>query len=228
VFSMAKDFGLDEQYPLDFLKPGMAFPAPLTFWTLRYVTFKFICDKGFAILCLPFICLVALVLWALNPFFNPGPLFFSQHRMGMGGRRFNMWKFRTMNLSPVQARAHDAPLEADRITAFGGWLRKFRIDELPNFFNVLSGDMSLIGPRPDAWGHSTEYAKKILHYSDRFRVRPGITGLAQVRGGYADSRRAVQRKARFDSFYVRKSRIKLDLHIIWRTIGVVLTGFGGR
>jgi len=99
---------------------------------------------------------------------------------------------------------------------------------LPNFINVLVGDMSLVGPRPDAWSHSTEYAKKILHYSDRFRVRPGITGLAQVRGGYADSSRAVQRKARFDRFYVRKSRIKLDLHIIWCTFGVVLTGFGGR
>ena len=133
-----------------------------------------------------------------------------------------------MSLAPVKARAYNAPLEVERITVFARYLRKFRIDELPNFFSVLSGDMSLVGPRPDAWDHSTEYAQNVLHYSDRFRVRPGITGLAQVKGGYADSTRAVQRKARLDRFYVRKSRIKLDLYIIWCTLGVIFSGFGGR
>ncbi len=109
-----------------------------------------------------------------------------------------------MSLASNQARAHDAPLEVERITVFAGYLRKFRVDELPNFFNVLVGDMSLVGPRPDAWNHSIKYAKDIPYYCNRFRVKPGITGLAQVCGGYADTSLAVKRKARFDHFYVHR------------------------
>lgn len=172
--------------------------------------------------------MVALVLLIVNPFFNPGPLFFRQERMGMGGRRFSMWKFRTMLCAPSNVRAHDAPLEEDRITTLGRYLRKCRIDELPNIFNVLAGEMSLVGPRPDAYSHASEYLRSVPHYHYPMRVRPGITGLAQVRGGYADTERAIQRKARFDRFYVERSCGRMDLYIIWRTIYVMLTGFGAR
>ena len=225
---MTHEIDTTNHFPLEFHTGRRVLPAPLIFWTPKYVVFKFICDKASAIICLPYIFCIGLILSVLNPFLNPGPLLYSQDRMGMGGRRFKMWKFRTMSVAPVVARAHDAPLEVERITIFAGYLRKFRIDELPNFLSVLVGDMSLVGPRPDAWDHSTEYAGNVLHYSDRFRVRPGITGLAQVRSGYADTTRAVQRKARYDRFYVRKSRIKLDLHIMWRTVVVFFTGFGAR
>ena len=139
-----------------------------------------------------------------------------------------MWKFRSMTQSPQSSRAYDAPLEEHRITSLGNILRTYRIDELPNFFNVLVGQMSLVGPRPDAWTHSTAYVSSVASYSDRFRVRPGITGLAQVYMGYADTAGAVRHKAYLDKIYVSKSRIKLDLWIMWRTIIVVLTGFGAR
>jgi len=225
---MSNEVDPAQRYRLDFLSPNVVLPAPLVFWTPKYVLFKYICDKGSAIVCLPFIFCIGLVLLVLNPLCNPGPLLFRQDRMGMGGRRFTLWKFRTMSVDAAQVRAHDAPLEVERITFFAGYIRRFRIDELPNFFSVLIGDMSLVGPRPDAWDHSAQYAQDVLHYSDRFRVRPGITGLAQVRGGYADTTRAVERKARLDRFYVRKSRIKLDLYIMWCTVVVVATGFGGR
>jgi lipopolysaccharide/colanic/teichoic acid biosynthesis glycosyltransferase len=217
-----------EQFHLDYLDPGVSLPAPLVTWTPKYVLFKFVCDKSSAVLCLPYIICVGLVLWVLNPFLNPGPLLFSQNRMGMGGRRFTMWKFRTMSVAPVHARAHDAALETERISVFACYLRKLHIDELPNFISVLVGDMSLVGPRPDVWDHSTQYAANVLHYSDRFRVRPGITGLAQVRAGYADTTRAVKRKARLDRFYVQKSGIKLDLYIAWLTVGVFVSGFRVR
>ena len=184
---MLSKIDLVENFPLDFHGPNLVLPAPLIFWTRRYVCFKYACDKGSAILCLPFICFVALILCIFNPLFNPGPLLFSQDRMGMGGRRFTMWKFRTMSLAPVKARAYNAPLEVERITVFARYLRKFRIDELPNFFSVLSGDMSLVGPRPDAWDHSTVYAENVGHYSDRFRGFPCITGLAQGVGGTGQS-----------------------------------------
>lgn len=133
-----------------------------------------------------------------------------------------------MSVAPFHARAHNASLERERISVFACYLRKLHIDELPNFFSVLVGDMSLVGPRPDVWDHSTQFAANVLHYRDRFRVRPGITGLAQVRGGYAETTRAVQRKARLDRFYVRKSGIKLDLYIAWLTVGGFVSGFGAR
>ena len=213
---------------LDYLKHLECLPAPLVRWTPKFVAFKFICDKGGALMALPIVLCLSLVLLILNPFLNSGPLFFRQERMGMGGRPFPMWKFRTMTVSPESARPHDAPLEEDRITPLGRFLRKYRIDELPNFFNVLVGDMSLVGPRPDAWDHSRHYASDVSYYSERFRVRPGITGLAQVNIGYADTQNVVRRKARLDSFYVRHSRIRLDLLILKRTLFVVLTGFGGK
>jgi lipopolysaccharide/colanic/teichoic acid biosynthesis glycosyltransferase len=213
---------------LDYLRHLTSLPAPLVRWTPKYVVFKFICDKGSALIAVPIVCMIAACLLVLNPLFNPGPLFFRQDRMGMGGRRFTMWKFRTMSESEIETRAHDAPLEEDRISTFAKYLRTFRIDELPNFFNVFFGHMSLVGPRPDAWDHSRQYASDVSFYPDRFRVRPGITGLAQISVGYADCPDAIRRKARYDRFFVKKSRIRLELYILRKTVMVILTGHGAR
>ena len=133
-----------------------------------------------------------------------------------------------MSVAQEKSRAHDAPLETHRITPFACYMRKFRIDELPNFLNVLCGTMSVVGPRPDTWNHSVNYKLNIKYYAGRFRVRPGITGLAQVRVGYADSIRAVKRKARLDHLYIEKSSIWLDFHIIRQTFLVITTGFGAK
>lgn len=208
----------------------LTFPTPQSanFQLLGFNTFKMLCDLVFPILSLPFIFFASVALIILNPIFNPGPLMFTQVRMGLNGERFRMYKFRTMSISPVAARAHDAPIEADRITPFAHYLRKFRIDELPNFINVLLGHMSVIGPRPDAWDHATQYSAQIRNYSERFQVRPGITGLAQIRGGYADDLRAVERKARYDYFYVKSSGIRMELYIIGRTALVICSGFGAK
>jgi lipopolysaccharide/colanic/teichoic acid biosynthesis glycosyltransferase len=203
-------------------------PAPISRWSLKFVTFKFVFDKGFALAAMPVIVLVGIALLALNPFFNPGPLFYVQDRMGMGGIRFRMIKFRSMRpCQGVSRTAHDR-LEKDRITPLGHFLRRTRIDELPNLLNVLTGEMSVVGPRPDAFAHALTYIATVPYYRDRFRVRTGVTGLAQVCCGYADTERAILRKARLDRFYVRKSRALLDLYIIWRTVAVMLTGFGAR
>ncbi|MEM6889908.1 MAG: sugar transferase [Pseudomonadota bacterium] len=220
--------GQTEFLELDFLEQSPSLPAPLVRWTAKFAIFKFVCDKVSAIVALPLVVTTAALLLLVNPFLNPGPLFYTQYRMGMGGKRFKMWKFRSMSKTSESARAHDAALEKHRITPFAGLLRKYRVDELPNFFNVLIGQMSLVGPRPDVWDHSTQYVHNIARYGDRFRVRPGITGLAQVASGYADTINAVRRKARLDHLYVKKSRIKMDLYIIGRTFNVIFTGFGGR
>jgi lipopolysaccharide/colanic/teichoic acid biosynthesis glycosyltransferase len=202
-------------------RAGWSWPAP-------FGVFKRLCDIGFALIALPLILILAVVLVVLNPYFNPGPVIFRQDRMGLGGKKIRLWKFRSMAECNRGLRGYDDPLEAHRITRLGGFIRRTRLDELPNFINVLAGDMCTVGPRPDAWGHACIHMATIPHYRGRFRVRPGITGLAQVRGGYADNARTTERKARFDRIYIDCSGIKLDLYIIAKTFGVLVTGFGAR
>jgi len=185
-------------------------------------------DLGFALLSLPILLVTMVVLYAVNPIWNPGAVFFCQSRMGRDGKAFTMMKFRTMTDNGMTVRAADAPLDDHRITPLGQLLRRTKLDELPNILNILTGDMSLVGPRPDAFEHATEYLARVPHYRKRFCVRPGITGLAQVRGGYADNLRAVHRKARYDSYYIKNRSFQLEMSIIASTFGVVFSGFGQR
>ena len=179
---------------------------------------------------LPLIVIAAAVLAILNPFLNPGPLFYRQCRMGQDGKRFKVLKFRTMTDHEVgtELRKANDPVEHHRITRLGRVLRRTRIDELPNFWNVAKGEMSLIGPRPDTWEHAEEYWHTVPYYPNRFRAIPGIAGLAQIRGGYADNPRAIQRKARFDHHYVDNWSLRLELYVVWRTIVVICSGFGAK
>lgn len=170
---------------------------------------------------------VALVM-VLNPLFNPGPLFYRQVRMGQGGKRFEIWKFRTMDTGQPVLRKADDDVEQSRITPLGKILRKYRIDELPNFINVLRSEMSLVGPRPDMVEHAMVFARDVPRYAERFRVKPGITGLAQVRQGYAAGVKATMRKARLDHIYVQRACFLLEMRIIALTVLVVLTGFRAR
>ena len=210
-----------------FTEPSVR-PAPMAPSTLQYRIFKRSVDLIFSLAVLPIIGMIAAVLIVVNPFLNPGPVFYRQTRMGLGGRRFTMWKFRTMTPAAEAVRAFDAPVEEHRIPPLGRFLRITRIDEFPNVINILRGEMTLIGPRPDAWEHALRGIDEIPHYRDRFQVKPGITGLAQVRAGYADTRRAMQRKARLDRFYVHHLQIGLDLLIMRETVRVMCTGFGAK
>ena len=193
-------------------------------------SFKRLLDLLAVAFALPLLVLLAAVLLLLNPFLNPGPLFYRQGRMGKDGQRFKILKFRTMidHVDGTDVRkAHD-PVEDHRITRLGRVLRRLRLDEFPNFWNVVKGEMTLIGPRPDTWEHAEEYWEAVPYYPNRFRVLPGITGLAQIRGGYADNPRAIERKARFDHHYVDNWSLKLELYVIWRTIVVIFSGFGAK
>lgn len=185
-------------------------------------------DLSFALLCLPFLIVLTAIVWLANPIWNPGSVFFRQRRMGRNNEVFTLWKFRTMTENGAVVRDADAPLDEHRITALGRLLRRTKLDELPNILNIFTGDVSLVGPRPDAIEHATAYALSVPRYRKRFSVRPGITGLAQVRGGYADDVRSVQRKARYDSFYIQRRSLSLELSIILATVRVVLSGFGQR
>lgn len=193
-----------------------------------FSSIKRLIDFAFAILALPLLLGLSVALFLANPIWNPGPVFFRQVRMGRGGKEFKIWKFRTMTGNGGTVRAANAPLDKHRITPLGLLLRRSKLDEVPNILNIFTGDMSLVGPRPDAFGHATEYLAGVPRYSARFGVRPGITGLAQVRGGYADSSRAVKRKAHYDKYYVKNRSLRLEMWIIAATVKVVFSGLGQR
>lgn len=179
-------------------------------------------DVVLSLLFLPPLMVISALLLVLNPLFNRGPLFYTQRRMGQGCKPFTAIKFRTMLPDSGAMRGHDDPLETDRITPLGRFLRKSRVDELPQVLNVLRGEMSLIGPRPDVVEHAREYLLLVPGYRDRHAVRPGISGLAQTEIGYAEGVEATRRKVRADLYYIEHAGFGLDAYIFVRTIQTVL------
>lgn len=139
-----------------------------------------------------------------------------------------MYKFRSMRMDAEANGAAFAAQGDPRITRLGKILRKYRFDELPQFWNVLRGDMSLIGPRPEQLKFVEEFQSEIFDYSLRHLVRPGITGWAQVHQGYCASVNDTKKKLRYDLFYIKNISWKLDLIILVRTVKTILTGFGYR
>ena len=162
---------------------------------------------------------VALIVWLIQRFSSPGPLFFQQIRAGIQNHQFVIWKFRTMYVDNPDA-ARQAVLHDERIYWGGHFLRRFSIDELPQFWNVLRGDMSITGPRPHLIEHNEQFARQIAHYPIRTVVKPGITGLAQVRGFRGEARTSddIARRLESDITYLENWRLTLDLAIIVRTI----------
>jgi exopolysaccharide biosynthesis polyprenyl glycosylphosphotransferase len=156
-----------------------------------------------------------------------GPVLFVQDRVGMQAKRFKLVKFRTMHLTHVQ-RSEWVCDNAERITRVGKWLRKFRLDELPQFFNVIRGDMNFVGPRPHPVSNFELFAEKIPYYSLRAVVRPGITGWAQVRFGYANNLDEETEKMRYDLYYIKHLSIWFDLRILCDTVRIVFTGRGSQ
>jgi lipopolysaccharide/colanic/teichoic acid biosynthesis glycosyltransferase len=171
---------------------------------------------------LPATLVAAFILVLLNPILNPGPLLYAQKRMGRNCRPFRALKFRTMTVRARTRRGPDDPIEADRITPLGRWLRRTRFDELPQILNVYRGDMSLIGPRPDYFRHAHHYMRTIPAYRDRHMVRPGISGLAQIELGYSEGTEATRVKTLADIDYIRRATLLFDLWIFWRTIVTVI------
>jgi lipopolysaccharide/colanic/teichoic acid biosynthesis glycosyltransferase len=192
-----------------------------------FLWFKRLFDIALCILLVPVLSFAGFALLLLNPFYNRGPLFFIQTRMGQHCQPFRAVKFRTMTDVDLPARRADDPLEHDRITPLGHFLRRSRIDEVPQILNVLVGQMSLIGPRPDFYDHALVYLDVVPGYRERHAMKPGISGLAQTELGYIEGLAATERKAMVDLHYIRNASLKLDVWVFWRTLGVVL-GRGGK
>jgi lipopolysaccharide/colanic/teichoic acid biosynthesis glycosyltransferase len=146
--------------------------------------------------------------------------------MGKNCEAFYAIKFRTMVHVKEITRKYDDPIETNRITFFGKFLRKSRIDELPQILNVLKGDMSLIGPRPDYYIHALEYLKSVEGYRDRHDILPGITGLSQIRLGYAEGLEATAKKTFIDNYYIQNVGYIIELKIVINTIITIIRGIG--
>lgn len=216
----SKSFDLAKDADLEGIRADFSAPAS---HGIVYRVWKRVFDVGVSLILLPFVGLTALILLICNTFFNRGPVFFVQPRMGRDCRAFAAIKFRTMLPSERITRGHDDPIETHRITVLGKFLRKTRIDELPQVINVLRGEMSLIGPRPDYFHHARKYMRQVPGYRARHRVRPGISGLAQTELGYANGIQATCAKVRADIYYIENANFRLDCYVLYRTLVTVLT-----
>ena len=156
---------------------------------------------------------------------SPGPAIYAQTRVGKGGRLFKVYKFRSMYVDAEARGAQWAQGEDPRVTPFGRRLRNSRLDEIPQFWNVVRGDMSLIGPRPERPVFHEAFKERILGWEQRLAVRPGITGLAQVEGGYE---LLPKEKALLDIEYIENRGFALDFSLVWRTLRTMVTGEGAR
>jgi Undecaprenyl-phosphate glucose phosphotransferase len=164
----------------------------------------------------PLLMLVAILI----KIDSPGPVFFVQRRYGFNQQPFRIIKFRTMRTLDDGAVIAQARPDDPRLTRIGRWLRRWNIDEIPQLFNVLTGDMSLVGPRPHALSHDREYERRIALYARRHNVKPGITGWAQIHGlrGETDTDEKMRRRVEYDLFYIDNWSLWLDLKIIARTL----------
>lgn len=198
-----------------------------------------------SLLCVLSLPLLLLAMLAIK-LTSRGPVIFSQVRVGLNSRRdespsadgacrrrepnygrpFRIYKLRTMYLGADQGGPSQAQTGDNRVTPVGRFLRRMRIDELPQLFNVLRGEMSMVGPRPECIEYMEELSAKVPNYVQRLGLKPGLTGIAQIEGGYANDLKSYHNKVAFDLIYLQNCCVWNDLRIMLRTIKVVCTGFG--
>lgn len=189
-----------------------------------YGAVKRLTEMAVALVGLPILALIAAGVALANRFTSPGPLLYRQTRVGKGGRHFRVYKFRSMVPdAEAQTGAVWATTNDDRITRVGRFLRKTRLDEMPQLINVLKGEMSLIGPRPERPEFVDQLAESIPFYRARHAVRPGITGWAQVSYRYGNSEDDARIKLEYDLYYVNHMSLLLDIRIVLRTLQVMFT-----
>jgi putative colanic acid biosynthesis UDP-glucose lipid carrier transferase len=167
-----------------------------------------------------FIAIPMLVIAAAVKITSPGPVIFKQIRYGLDGKAIKVWKFRSMSTMDNGSSVKQATKNDARITPLGAFLRRTSLDELPQFINVLQGQMSIVGPRPHAVAHNEEYRKLIKGYMLRHKVKPGITGWAQINGwrGETDTLDKMEKRVEYDLAYIRNWTVWLDVKIVFLTV----------
>lgn len=174
----------------------------------------------------PIFVLTAALIWLSS--FGTKPIFYKQIRTGLGGKEFYVLKFRSMKVDAEKNGAQFAKKKDSRVTLIGKFIRKTRIDELPQLLNVLKGDMSFVGPRPERPEFVKEFIEKIPHYDLRHAVKPGISGWAQICYPYGENIEDTKSKLEYDLYYIKNYSLFLDLTIIFQTVQVVVFGQGAR
>ena len=194
-----------------------------------YFLTKRIGELVFVIILSPLVFVLCLLLGALIKIDSAGPMLFRQRRTGLNGEEFWITKLRTMTHDLAELPRERFATEGDqRITRTGRWIREYRLDELPQFWNILRGEMSLIGPRPEQPEFVQQFCASIPLYSIRHTVRPGITGWAQIRYGYASSEEQTREKLEYDLFYIKHMSVWLDFNILLSTLATVILRQGAR
>jgi exopolysaccharide biosynthesis polyprenyl glycosylphosphotransferase len=202
--------------------PGFHTSRWLSVWK---TVFSFLISLSLLLIILPVLLLVALAI-RLD---SPGPVVFRQKRVGKGGKTFTLYKFRSMFHGPDEGGNHRPAEEQDaRITRLGRLLRRSRLDELPQLYNILRGDMHFVGPRPFVPDQEEELVKAIPFYNQRWNVKPGATGWAQINRGYCATIDDNAEKLAYDLFYIKNMSISLDLLILFKTLKILVLGRGGR
>ncbi|HLT31321.1 MAG TPA: exopolysaccharide biosynthesis polyprenyl glycosylphosphotransferase [Myxococcaceae bacterium] len=197
-------------------------PSRLQAWAKR--AFDVTVAGTLLLLAMPLMLVVALLIKLQDG----GPVFYRQERIGKGGRPYQLWKFRSMRTDAEAHGAVWARTDDDRTTRVGRWIRKTRVDEIPQVLNVLVGDMSFVGPRPERGVFVEQLKTQIPFYAEREVLKPGITGWAQIRYPYGASVEDARNKLEFDLYYVRNASLFLDASIIFHTVRHVLTARGAR
>ena len=188
-----------------------------------YLVVRRVIDIVAALIVIPMSAPIVLIFGALIKMENAGPIFFKQERVGRGGAAFTLCKLRTMKLQSDQYPSF-ASQNSHRITKLGGFVRRWRIDEIPQFWNILKGDMTIIGPRPEQVDFVRSYETEIPFYSLRHVIRPGLTGWAQVKQGYAEGQEEAREKLGYDIYYLKNMSLWLDSLIAVKTFYFVIKG----
>ncbi|OUB88996.1 hypothetical protein BK784_27090 [Bacillus thuringiensis serovar medellin] len=184
-------------------------------------TFDVIFSLFMLVIILPILSLFCVII----PLESPGSPFFCQERLGKNGKRYIIYKLRSMCKNAEPNGPQWAQQDDERITKIGKFIRRTRIDELPQFINILKGDMSIVGPRPERQFFYDKFKECIPDYKDRLVIKPGLTGWAQINGGYNIT---PQKKLSYDLNYIKHRTFRLDLYIIYKTIFIILSGDGAR
>jgi len=213
--------------PLVHLAEGWEISAPLL-EVAPWLPGKRVFDVVTTVILAPVWLALGLLVWVFVKLSSPGPAIFKQRRIGQGGQPFTMFKFRTMDLDAEDGGPRFAEENDERFIRGGGFLRKSRLDEIPQLVNVLIGDMSLVGPRAEQIPFVRAFRKQIPFYEHRHLIRPGITGWAQVSYGYADDQADTMEKLTYDLYYVKHMSPVFDLRVLARSFLTVLTGRGAR
>ncbi|MGE6615934.1 sugar transferase [Bacillus mycoides] len=190
-----------------------------------YLGIKYLVDVMFSLVGLIILMPVIMIFSILIVLESPGSPFYLQERLGLSGKRFKVIKLRSMRNDAEKNGAKWAEKNDPRVTKIGLFIRKTRIDELPQLFNILKGDMSLVGPRPERPIFTEKFERDIPGFKKRLEVKPGLTGWAQVNGGYEIT---PKEKLNLDVYYINHANLLLDFKIILKTIRVVITGEGAR